>query len=156
MWLPWGYIHITMRPSFMLTKTSRMVMIFISKWSLLDHNWIHDTRTWYQAIWCSERPYPRCTESVIFFFYTSSLRHSMDSTMNAIEYFSAYNSPQSLKLASITLYCLLYLQHKFWLKTVSFVAAEISTHQMYQLFFRGIYYHTPILLMVVLSAKKPS
>ena len=95
-----------------------------------------------------------------FFFYASSLRHSMDSTMNAIEYFSAYNSPQSLKLASVTLCCLLFLQYKFWLKTVSFVAAEISTRQTYQLFFPYIswdkYYHTPILLMVVLSSKRPS
>ena len=37
---------------------------------------------------------------------------------NSIKCFSAYISPQSLKLASITLCCLLHLQHKFWLKTV--------------------------------------
>ena len=103
---------------------------------------------------------PMYRKCPFFFFYASSLIHSMDSTMNAIEYFSAYNSPQSLKLASVTPCCLLYLQHKFWLKTVSFVAAEISTRQTYQLFFPYIswdkYYHTPILLMVVLSSKRPS
>ena len=79
---------------------------------------------------------------------------------NSIEYYSAYVSPLSLKLASITLCCLLYLQHKFWLKTVSFVAAEISTRKTYQLFFPYIswdkYHHTPILLMVILSSKRPS
>ena len=78
---------------------------------------------------------------------------------NAIEYFSAYNPSQSLKLASITLCCLLYMQYKFWLKT-GFVAAEISTCQMYQLFFPYIswdkYRHTPILVMVILSSNRPS
>ena len=58
--------------------------------------------------------------------------------------------------ASITLCCLLHLQHKFWLKAVGFVAAEILTCQMYQLFFPCIswdkYHHTPILVMVILSS----
>ena len=49
---------------------------------------------------------------------------------NAIGYFSAQNSPRSLKPASIILCCLLYLQHKFQLKMASFVAAEILTCQM--------------------------
>ena len=39
-----------------------------------------------------------------------------------------------MKLAPITLSCILYLHHKLWLKTLSFVAAKISTSQMYQLF----------------------
>ena len=64
--------------------------------------------------------------------YASLLRHSMDST----EMPFSLDSPQNLKLAWISLCCLLYLQHKFWLKTVSFAAAEISTCQMYV--FHGI------------------
>ena len=47
-----------------------------------------------------------------------------------------------------------------WLKMVSFVAAEISIQKMYQLFFPYIswekYHHTPILLMIILSSKRPS
>ena len=31
-------LHITTRPDFVPTKTSRMAMIFISLWSLLDHH----------------------------------------------------------------------------------------------------------------------
>ena len=77
-----------------------------------------------------------------------------------IEYFSALNSPPSLKLASITLCYLFYLQHKFWFKTVSFVAAEISTQKMYQLFFPYIswnkYRHAPVLFMIVLFSKNAS
>ena len=41
-----------------------------------------------------------------------------------------------------------YLQHKFWLKAICFVAAEISIFQIYQLFFPYIlwnkYHHTSI------------
>ena len=54
---------------------------------------------------------------------------------NTFEYFSAQNSPGSLKLVSITLCWFIYLQHKFQLKTVSLVAAEILTYKTYQLFF---------------------
>ena len=75
---------------------------------------------------------------------------------NTIQYFSAYNPPLSLKLASITLCCLFYLQHKFWFKTVSFVAAEISTQKTYQLFSPYIswnkYHRTPILVTEILSS----
>ena len=45
-----------------------------------------------------------------------------------------------------------YLEHKFWLNTVYYVAAEILTYQMYQLFSPYIswneYHHTPILFMI--------
>ena len=44
-----------------------------------------------------------------------------------------------------------------WLKMVSFVEAEISTRKMYQLFFPYILRDkTPVLLMVILSSKRPS
>ena len=76
---------------------------------------------------------------------------------NTFEYFSAYNLPLSLKLASITLSCFLYLQYKFRFKTVSFVVAEISSSQTYQLFFPYIlqdkYHKTPILFLVILFSK---
>ena len=56
--------------------------------------------------------------------------------------------------------CLLYLHHRLHPKTVNFVAVEILTSQMYQLFFPYIswdkYYQTPTLFMVVLFTKWPS
>ena len=49
------------------------------------------------------------------------------------------------------------MQQKFWFKTVSFVAAEICTRKMYQLFFPYIlwdkYHHPPVSFMIVLFSK---
>ena len=70
---------------------------------------------------------------------------------------SACNLPWSLKLASITLSCILYLQQKFWLKTLSFVVDQISSSRIYHLFFPYAlwdkYHQTPILFMVILFSK---
>ena len=56
-----------------------------------------------------------------------SLRNSMDSTENAFEYYSVLQfTLKVLKLASIILCCLLYLQHNFWLIMEGFVITEIS------------------------------
>ena len=94
------------------------------------------------------------------FFYTSSIRHD-GFHRNTFEYYSAWNVPSNLKLASITLSCFLYLQHNLWLKMVSFVVAEISSSQMYWLFSHTYilwhkYHQTPItFIMVVLFSKWP-
>ena len=87
--------------------------------------------------------------------HPSSLRHCMDSIEMPLIIFS-----QKSKTSINNLCCLLYLQHKFWLRTVGFVAAEISTYQMYQSFFLYIswdkYRHRSILQIVILSSKRPS
>ena len=79
------------------------------------------------------------------------LLHILINTIHAFhrktfEYYSAMNSPSSVKLALTILCCLLYLQHNFWFKLASFVAAEMSTTQMYQLLFPCFswdkYHHT--------------
>ena len=66
--------------------------------------------------------------------------------------FSLTSHLKVLKLASITLCCLLYLQHNFWLIMEGFVITEISPLRCttYQLFLPYIswsnykYHHTPI------------
>ena len=58
-----------------------------------------------------------------FFFYASSLIHYNYSTEH-VWVLLAYNPLQCLKIASIILYCFLYLQHKLWIKMANFVAAK--------------------------------
>ena len=58
----------------------------------------------------------------------------MHSTEMPLGIFQYRISLWTLKLASITLSCFLYLQHKLWLKMVSVVVAKMSTSQTYQLF----------------------
>ena len=69
-----------------------------------------------------------------FFFYESSLRRFMHSTEIPLGIFQHRILLWTLKPASITLSCFLYLQHKLWLKIVSVVVAKMSTSQTYQLF----------------------
>ena len=76
----------------------------------------------------------------------------MDSTGNA--FLSIFSLEFILKFEtsinnSSYVCCLLYLQQNFWLITVSFVAAEISTTEMYQLYFLYViswdkHHHKPI------------
>ena len=88
----------------------------------------------------------QCTESVLFIFFTSSLRHSMNSIEIPLSIFSL----EIIMTSKISLPCLLYLQHKFWLKMESLLVAKISTSQMCQLLFSYVswdkYHQTPILL----------
>ena len=94
--------------------------------------------------------------SFSFFFYASSLRHFMDSIEMPLSNFSLEFITKSITSIKI-LCCLLYLQHKVWLKIVGFMATKISTCQTYQLFspytLWDKYLHTPILLVVILSFK---
>ena len=80
------------------------------------------------VIWMS---LPQYTE-IVFSFSLLRALHAIH--YKSFEYCQAWKSFQSLKLVLITLCCLLHLHQNFWLKMISFVAAEISTSQTFSLY----------------------